>query len=323
MMKHLKEIGGFFDLSLPNNDGSEYHRSALALNTGRNAFLYILKSKEVSKVYLPFYICDSVLSIIEKCSVDVEFYQLNENLEPTHDFILQENEYLYYVNYFGTNQHNVQMVLKKYNQVIIDNTQAFFQMPFGNEPTIYSARKFFGVADGSYLYTDTLLKDDLDNDYSFDRYEHLLKRVEFPANETYKKFLENEEKLNNLPMKKMSRLTRLFLQNIDYASAKYVRECNFRFLHSQLMFLNKLTIKTDQLNGPMVYPLLHEIEGLREFLIENKVYVPTYWEDVFKRVNPNNFEYKLVNFLIPIPIDQRYNSGDLSRIIKLIEKYIN
>lgn len=318
-----REIGGFFDLSLPFNDGAEYHTNALRLNSGRNAFLYILKSKRVKKLYLPLYICDSILDTIDDSFIEIEYYHINENMAPVQEFNLGKNEYLLYVNYFGINRENVYRLLKKYDRVIVDNTQAFYYFPFGNEPTFYSPRKFFGVADGAYLYIDTILKESLEKDYSFDRYEHLLKRVELPANETYNIFIGNEEKLNKLPLKKMSRLTSLFLQNIDYDSFKVVRESNFNYYHTRLRSINKLNIDIRQLNGPMVYPLLCVVDGLKEFLIENKIYIPTYWNDVLKRITQANFEYKMVKYLFPLPIDQRYNSNDLDRIVKLIEKYLS
>lgn len=40
----MKAIGGYFELELPYSE--EYHKNALRLNTGRNAFEYILRSKK-------------------------------------------------------------------------------------------------------------------------------------------------------------------------------------------------------------------------------------------------------------------------------------
>lgn len=43
----MKEIGGFFELELPQKE--EYHSKAIRLNTGRNCLEYILKSNNYKK----------------------------------------------------------------------------------------------------------------------------------------------------------------------------------------------------------------------------------------------------------------------------------
>ena len=55
---------------------------------------------------------------------------------------------------------------------------------------------------------------------------------------------------------------------------------------------------------------------------ENKIFFPTYWIDAASRVKTNSFEAKLINNLIPIPIDQRYSILDLSNTIEIIKKYL-
>ena len=54
----MKEIGGYFELE--NLISNEYHKNLLALNSGRNALSYILKSKKIEKIYIPYYLCDSI-----------------------------------------------------------------------------------------------------------------------------------------------------------------------------------------------------------------------------------------------------------------------
>ena len=57
----MKEIGGYFELEL--NKNREYHKNALKLNSGRNALIFILMNLKPRKIYLPYYICDSVLEL--------------------------------------------------------------------------------------------------------------------------------------------------------------------------------------------------------------------------------------------------------------------
>lgn len=57
-------IGGYFSLEI--NEGQELHGQALRLNVGRYALEYILKARKYRKVYIPYYICDSVLQPIKR-----------------------------------------------------------------------------------------------------------------------------------------------------------------------------------------------------------------------------------------------------------------
>lgn len=65
-------IGGYFGLELQKK--KEYHQNAIRLNTGRNAFEYILRAKNYTKVYLPYYTCDVMLEPINKLNLK---YNLN------------------------------------------------------------------------------------------------------------------------------------------------------------------------------------------------------------------------------------------------------
>ena len=86
--------------------------------------------------------------------------------------------------------------------------------------------------------------------------------------------------------------------------------------------INILGLGVKNLKAPMVYPLLIEKKGLKDWLIENKIYVATYWTDVFDWVSNKDFEYTLAKYLIPLPIDQRYNKHDLIRIVEKIKSYL-
>jgi hypothetical protein len=58
--------------------------------------------------------------------------------------------------------------------------------------------------------------------------------------------------------------------------------------------------------------------GMREYLIENDIYVATYWPDVLERVEVDSLEYQLVTQCLPIPCDQRYSENDMQQIVDLI-----
>lgn len=278
-----KEIGGYFELEMTKN-GNIWHQNAIALNSARSGFQYILASKKPSKVYLPNYICNSMLQPLQNCGIQFGFYNIDENLEIIEDFILAEKDMVLYVNYFGVKSTYCKFLSDKYRKnLIIDNSQAFFELPINRIDSIYSPRKFFGVGNGGFLYTDLLLKEKMETDYSFENIAHLVGRIEKSAHEFYSEFRRSEASLSNQPIKKMSKFTHIVLQNIDYEKVKITRERNFLFLHNKLKNYNLLELDLNCLNGPMVYPYLTNDNHLRERLIQHKIYVAKYWEEVMQR----------------------------------------
>ena len=312
----MKPIGGYFELEL--NKGNEYHSDSLHLNTGRNCLEYILRAKGYKTIYIPHYMCEVLLEPIKKLKINYKFYHIDSNLDPLFNKHLKKHEALLYINYFGIKQRAIFLLNEKVENLIVDNAHAFFDKPPGNADAFYSVRKFFGVSDGAYLYTNKFLEQSFKQDISFNRIQHLVKRIDLGAEAGYCDFKINDVSLINQPIMQMSRLTEALLCNIDYAKAQASRKNNFLFLHEKLQALNKLKIDTAILKAPMVYPLLSNILGLREELLEQKVFVATYWPNVLKDMDADEVEYQIAKNIIPLPIDQRYGKTELERIIKLI-----
>lgn len=60
-------IGGYFSFEL--NSIYEKYSNAVKLNAGRYALEYILRARKYKKVYIPYYICDSVMQPINELGV--------------------------------------------------------------------------------------------------------------------------------------------------------------------------------------------------------------------------------------------------------------
>lgn len=140
---------------------------------------YILKTRNPKKVFIPNFICDSVIEPLDELKINYEFFNIDENFEIVQDVILKENEMIFYVNYFALKSKYIEKLTHKYNNnLIIDNTQAFFEKPLKDIDTIYSPRKFFGVSDGGYLSRTVLFKENLEQDESYDSSIQLLGRID-------------------------------------------------------------------------------------------------------------------------------------------------
>jgi len=316
----MSPIGGYFELEL--RKGEEYHKNAIRLNTGRNALELILKVGHYSKVYIPYYICDVILEPFHKLKIDYEFYSIDENFEPLFNYnTIKGNEGFLYTNYFGLKDLFISKLSVNYKNLIIDNSQAFYALPEPGIPTFYSCRKFFGVPDGAYLYLEGGSEFDFPQDYSSERFKHLLKRIEFNAETGYDDFKTNENNLIGQPIKLMSILTQALLCNIDYAKAIKTRKQNFQFLHSHLLETNELKLSENHDFVPMVFPYLSSRgKNLKQKLKQNGVFAATYWPNVFKWTKPEDKEYRYADQIVNLPIDQRYSGIELLGIVKLLKK---
>lgn len=315
----MEAIGGYFSLELPLRE--EYHKDAIKLNTGRNCLEYILRARGYKKVYVPYYTCEALMEPINKLCIPHEFYHVDIHLEIRDHFTLKADEALLYTNYFGLKQHYVEQLAEKVGQrLIVDNTQAFYAKPIQGIDTFYTCRKFFGVADGAYLYTDKLLDEELEQDESFDRMAHLLKRIDLSAEKGFNDFRKADDGLDNQPIRKMSKLTQRIMQSVDNEAAAQQRRANFETLHNALGKENNLELPLEADAVPMVYPYLVPVKDLREKLIENKIFVARYWPNVLDWCKEDELEYLLTCQMQPLPVDQRYGEGEINYIIRIIQE---
>lgn len=320
IMSWNNAIGGYFELEL-NNFGSIYHDDLLALNSGRNALEFILIQQGYKKIYIPYFTCDVTLQPIKRQNIESEFYFLDKDFYPKNE-ALKDKEALLYVNYFGIMNNQIESLAKKYSNLIIDNSQAFFEKPLKNVDTFYSPRKFFGLPDGGFASCKVNIEMKLEKDISLDRIDHLLTRIDKDAEYGYAKFNTNDRKLDNLPIKKMSILTDRLMRNISFERIKNKRKQNFNKIHQFLRNQNELTpiIDDSEFEAPMIYPFLKEDNHkLRKKLIDNKIFTAVYWPNVREWVEGKmHWEIYLQENLIAIPIDQRYNKEHLEKIVRLI-----
>lgn len=315
----MEAIGGYFSLELPLHQ--EYHKNAIRLNTGRNCLEYILRARGYKKVYVPYYTCEAVMEPINKLGIPYEFYHIDIHFEIRDRITLKSDEALLYTNYFGLKQRYVEQLAEKYgSNLIVDNTQAFYAKPIQGIDTFYTCRKFFGVADGAYLYTDAFLEENFEQDESYDRMDHLLKRIDLSAEQGFADFRRVDDGLDNQPIRKMSKLTQRIMQSIDYEAVAKKRRENYQMLHKVLGEKNNLVLSLDDVAVPMVYPFLSPIDVLREKLIENKVFVARYWHNVLEWTTDQDIEYLLAFQMQPLPVDQRYGKGEMTLLLDIINK---
>lgn len=296
------------------------HEKAIKLNCGRNALRYLLKTRGIKKIWMPKFMCDSCNDVLRKENAEVTYYSVGLDFKPK-DINLSEEDWLYVVNFYGQTPNDYLSSLKvKHTNLIVDNAQAYFQKPLAKTDTIYTCRKFFGVADGAILYTDIALDEEIPLDESFDRMHFLLGRYERTASEFYSEYAANNSFFANEPIKRMSKLTENLLHGIDYEAVRRRRAENFDYLHSRLYSINQLQLIVP--DGAFMYPLYIENGAeLRKKLQAEKIYIPTLWPSVFHMCGEDELEYDMAMNILPLPVDQRYSLQDMDYICKKINQW--
>lgn len=319
-------IGGYFELELSDR-GHFPHEDGYCVNSGRNALELILRHiRDISRLWIPYYTCDVILEPVTKLGIQYSFYHVNQDLELSNELDLQTGEYILLTNYFGIKDRYVSDMASKYGErLIVDNSQAYFSGPLEGIKTFYSPRKFVGVPDGGIAIIPGTEIDmsAYEQDYSYDRCSHLLKRIDIGATEGYADFKQNSLVLKNQPIRRMSRLTRAILRSVNFESVKETRLGNLRFLHENLGGCNLLTCVDEALDCacPMVYPYIQSCidSPIRQQLIQNKIFVAAYWPNVMGWCREGDVENCLYSGIIPLPIDQRYSLNDMSRILNTLK----
>ena len=320
----MKEIGSFIELELPK--GREWYSgdNVARLNTGRAAIWHAFRLMDCSAIWIPYYQCETVREFLIKKNCRIKYYHQDCSFNPL-DLNPNHEEAVLLVNYYGVMSYaRMCNLAKQYENVIIDNCQAFFCKPLPGALNVYSARKFVGVADGAYVVGANSYRyvDEYPQGYSSDTAAFLLKRIEFGCEgKGYESRTINENRIDSEDIMQMSKLTKAMLDGSDYEFNKKKRKENFKLAHSLYGAINKIdpTKYLDEETVPMVYPLVIENDGLLKQLLDAKHFQGHWWKYITKELPPNTFEYWLARYVIPITIDQRYNEVDIRYIYSIVE----
>lgn len=311
----MKEYGGYIELD--DFKGNEFYPDAIALNCGRNCLAYLIKAKNIKRLYIPYFLCDTVRMCCDAYNVEYIYYHITDDFKPILTEV-EEDDYVYVVNFYGfLSDEYICQLKRSCKNLVLDNSQAFFRKPLTGIDTIYVCRKFFGVADGAYLYTDKMIDEKIEDDYCYDRMIYLLGRYERNASEFYREYVNNNKYFDQLSFKGCSKISRNVLKAIDYEKVKNTRTENYKKLASLLKNINKLNV--ENVEGAYAYPLLIENgQRVKKELINKKIYIPTLWEDVLSLCARKTVEYRYAADILPLPVDQRYSIEDMRYIVKEI-----
>jgi hypothetical protein len=316
----MSAVGGFFELETSCGSGHLWHPDSVALTSGRAGLRAILELARPARVLVPFYICDAALEPLRLLGIPFEFYSLTPTLDPVDEGWPADAGVLY-VNYFGMKAAGADRLAALLgSRVVVDDTQAFFRRGRGSCWSFNSARKFFGVPDGAYVYGPRAcdIRPAPPNDAA--PAAHLSSRLAGDQELAYQQFLTAEAQVSvdvRLPSRAASRL----LEGIRYEEARTARRRNFTQLHERLAGVNALAmdLTLDADAAPFCYPFLPSRRALHQALWQRQIFVPRLWPEVVSRPGgPFVWERDLAARLLPLPVDHRYGHDDMTRVMDAV-----
>ena len=313
-----REIGGYFELE--RFYGHELHEGALALDCARNCLAYVIEARGIESIWVPYFLCNSVDLVLARYpQVAVHKYEIAANFEPAWDtFELAGDDYLYLVDFYGqlSDEQIANVAERASGRIVVDEVMAYWHMPVDGLDTLYSCRKFIGVADGAYLYTSARIGRELEVCRSNDKMGFVLGRAEQAANDFYPGSVANNRRFREEDIQWMSPITHNLLRAVDYDRAATRRKANFEVLAEELGELNELTPRATY--GAFMYPLLIEGgEKLRKQLQSRKIYVSMLWD--YPLGTPGLGD-RYARDILPMPVDQRYDEDDMRYMARVLRE---
>lgn len=335
-------IGGEFELTaVPNVKAKATGFYSYA--SGRTALYQILKSIKLTtlKVWLPDWLCESMIDAVKRTGIDYGFYGLNCNLQmDVTKFVeknkpISENDAIILVNYFGlvdVNQTIAKLsVLKVHSIIIEDDVQALFSFLNENHKADYcftSLRKSIAAPDGGLVYTKHAMPHvTLANTFSDYKLQGSL--IKGAANEntddnvylTY--FIQGEDLIENNYESVMSDDAACIFINTDFQAVAQKRKENAQYLQDELLKLGiKPIVPITEDKTPLFVPIMvNNRDEIRKELREHGIFCPVHWplrEDM-KHLPMGAI---MAEKELSLVIDQRYGIEDMNNITEILKKTI-
>jgi len=346
-MNHDKVIGGEFEINIENLSGigdKAFLNEGYLYSSGRAALYNILKfieksRKNIKTLYLPDYLCHSIVDTAKKTSLELVFYPLADNLvidKIKFEELYQANAAILLINYFGLQSlRNPIAYLRNLDKnvcIIEDNVQSFFSMFEDSDADFRftSFRKTLPVPDGGLVKSNYKMPvpEKINTFAQYKAAGGILKtfrKYDCFDDELYLKFLEiGEDGIDDNLDKKISNLTIDLFSGIDIQRVSILRKCNASQIVKGLksMNLNPL-LPYKECNVPLFIPIwLENRDIVRLKFLQNQIFCPVHWPLTDSTRSLSKTE-DMAKHELSIIVDQRYSLDDMNRILEVIDSSIH
>lgn len=307
-------------------DGQAENRSYA---TARAALAALLAAREIKRLWLPAYCCRALAEGAQAAGVELVWYGVDEGLNADLNAVESEligGDAILAIAWFGRPADAAfQRLAAKFPDLLIIDDRAQALDPresIQGAVRLYSPRKLLGVADGGILVGRDLpapaihaAQTDLwaTNDARRADPDGLDPGSWFPA-------YQAREAAFNAEPRRCSERTLAALDNIDLESESDARKRNWRVLAASLSHLALWSIP-DPKFAPLAFPVvISDAAGLAAHLAEKRIWAARHWIDL---PSPEHFHdaHVLSRRCVSLPLDSRYGSRDMQRIIDAVLDY--
>lgn len=345
-MVENKVIGGEFEIEVKQQyqNRNAVPDGVVTFSSGRSALYnilaYLKECRGIKSVLFPDYLCESVYQMAEKNQMGVEFYELDEQLNPRFEDVTSKYESskaVLLINYYGLKDCEPMIAkLQEIRQdmiVILDNVQAPYAMLEKSDAdyTFSSFRKAFPVADGSWVVSKTPGLNQTQKINEFAQYKiaaSYLKAIrdqQLFNDEVYLNLYHvGEEKIDDDYLTDMTQLSKNILADMEWHRWAILRRRNAEVIVEGLKQLGITPIvDVEENHVPLFVPIrIENRDRVRKAMFSNNIFLPVHW--------PVEVEYKdrlkrgsdLAKHELSIIVDQRYTVGDMKQILNILESNI-
>jgi len=331
-------VGGMFGLGemryLRTSPPSFLGDLAVFLVNASSGIWLLIRTLSPSQVWMPSYLCDSMLKAVDNGATTVKFYEMNYDLMiPSLEWIedVGPGDLIVFIDYFGfpgdtsfvgPAKERGAWILEDASQALLSNVGQF------SDFVLFSPRKFLGVPDGGVLVVDQKTKfnsitlDSPPATWCLKTLAASILRRDFDLyGGTYRWFELFQETEAEFPIGPyaMSELSKMLLwHSFDYLMISERRVANYQQLSKALGTI-ALSPSLPAEVVPLGFPIrLNERDRVRRGLFARDVYPSVHWP--IQGVVPERFKdsHRLAAEIMTLPCDQRYDNSDMDRMAQII-----
>lgn len=317
------------------------------LFNGRSALHLILEmiKKKIEIIYLPNYICKSILQSVKKTGLNYKFYNIKKNFR--FNFPKKKNSAVIILNYFGIYNDKVEKLKNNYSKNIFyikDCTHDIFSKENSfksfNKKNIYkfaSIKKYIPFPVGAITNIDKICLKSQNKKFNLiinNFFKILIKRniyFSYPNKEiNFKRefeLLKKQDEFKNFENKNLidndfctSIKNKIYKYNLKKILKK--RDENFKYLKNLLN--RKIKIVSQNSSFPLNMTILLKKDQKRkivEILKKKRIISSTLWPLPNEiKSKKSIYSNKITEKILSLPVDHRYNKKDIEFMASIIHK---
>jgi hypothetical protein len=336
-------IGGFFGLELPPAPAGTALAGfwgmppdpALTYSNGRSALAALIASVKPPKLWLPAYLCRSLVEAAQAAHTTVGYFAVDDSLHPDTPFLdsaARCGEMILAVDYFGQppGAEFLDFARRRGDLLFVEDASQAFDTgaPQWGRWCLRSPRKLVGVPDGGFLCPAAGIQDAERSVAAADLSPYQAACLRFEdeheqANASWHAANQRREAAECVARRRMSRLSRELLRRLPVEPIAARRRANFRILAGTLDKLMFPPVRQASF-VPFGFPVRVARElrfGLCANLAAKGIFPAIHWSDL---PSPPTFgaAHGLASELLTLPCDQRYEPDAMLRMADIVREAV-